>query len=282
MTMAPAPGRNYSQRGMSWIRTASLVLASMHLFCPAAGGVPDGSPAARVTYRLVPLSSGPRALRAKYGDSQLLILEKLNRRDLDHLVRLGMMVAPDTLVDDELACSPMPRGYAWGDSLPKLLVVDQPAQAFGAYERGRLVRWGPVATGRAGDETPTGLFHLTWKSKARHSTVDSTWYLPWYFNFGNREGVSIHQYELPGRPASHSCVRLLAPDAEWLYGWGEQWRLGPSPWIVLKEGTPLLIIGRCDYDAPAPWRSLKWLAHGVELPADPPTRQDWSAAGAPE
>jgi hypothetical protein len=34
---------------------------------------------------------------------------------------------------------------------------------------------------------------------------------------------------------------------------------------VLTPGTPVFIVGRYDFDAALPWRSLKWLATTVEL-----------------
>jgi hypothetical protein len=64
----------------------------------------------------------------------------------------------------------LPDSWAWAATHAKALLVHQPMQVFGAYELGRLVRWGPVSTGRAETATPRGLFHLTWKAKARRST----------------------------------------------------------------------------------------------------------------
>ncbi len=249
---------------------------------PPAATVPSNVPGTRRTYRLIPPPTSAAATNARFSNAQLQIVEKLNRVDRVHLFRLREIVVPDSMTENELDYSPFPVFYEWGDTLRKLLVVDQPAQAFGAYEYGRLQRWGPVSTGRRESQTPSGLFHLNWKAKGRRSTVDSLWYLPWYFNFDSKAGVSLHQYELPGRPASHSCVRLLEPDAKWIYDWGEQWRIGDHPWIVVQPGTPLLILGRYDYEAPWPWRSTEWLARGVALPRVPPTAQDWTGAGKPD
>jgi hypothetical protein len=87
----------------------------------------------------------------------------------------------------------------------------------------------------------------------------------WYFNFGNTEGLSLHEHELPGRPASHACVRLLSVDAQWLYGWGEEWRLDARG-QVLTPGTPVLVLGSFDFGATLPWRSMEILARPIELP----------------
>jgi hypothetical protein len=42
--------------------------------------------------------------------------------------------------------------------------------------------------------------------------------MPWY-QFSNDRGFGVHQYDLPGRPASHGCVRMLERDAKWVYEW---------------------------------------------------------------
>jgi len=148
-------------------------------------------------------------------------------------------------------------------------VVDIAGQAFGGYENGNLVRWGPVSTGRKSSPTPSGLFHLNWRSPGRHSTINEEWYLRWSFNFANKEGISLHQYDLPGYPASHQCIRLLEADARWLYHWGEEWTLGKKPWQVLKPGTALLILNHYNYGSPPLWHSSEWLTQGIQLPETP-------------
>jgi hypothetical protein len=235
-------------------------------------GPPVGMPASAVesppiAYHLERLDRGLRELQARFDSSQLALLQKLNRVDLDYLARLGYMIVPDRWEADELAYSPLPRSYDWAASRPKALVVYLPAQVFGAYEAGTLVRWGPVSSGREAAPTPSGLYHLNWKSRGRTSSFNPEWFMPWYFNFGG-EGDSFHEYSLPGRPASHACVRLLAVDAKWLYGWGEQWQLD-SQGRVLSPGTPVLILGAYDFRAPKPWRSPASLSRPIELPPNP-------------
>jgi hypothetical protein len=233
---------------------------------PVLGQAPGvAMPPAR-TYRLEPYS--PERQR-RLSDAEVALLEKLNRRDRTHLSRLAEVVVPDVWTDAELAYSPLPDHWPWAVTRPKALVVHQPLQVFGAYESGQLVYWGPVSTGRAETPTPSGLFHLTWKAKSRRSTDNAEWILNWYFNFINSRGVSFHEFELPGRPASHACVRLLQRDARWLYGWGEQWQLSADQRTVVTPGTPLAILGVYDFQRPAPWQSLDAWAARIVLPEDP-------------
>lgn len=218
-----------------------------------------------IRYKIEPLEkilAGRKERREQFTSSQIQLLEKLNRADVDHLAQLTQLVVPEVWVSDERSYSPLPATYGWAAPYAKALIVHQPGQVFGGYENGNLVRWGPMSSGRKTHPTPSGLFHLNWRSKGRYSTVDPSWYMSWYFNFHNRLGLSFHEYTLPGYPASHACIRLLKRDAQWLYGWGE----GTTP---TTAGTPVLILGQYDFDAPPPWHSLSWLATGISLPAGP-------------
>ena len=214
-------------------------------------------------------------LRRLYAADQIAVLEKLNRRDAANLLRPepkvpGLVVPAEwPAPDDHIALNPLPDELPWASAHPKAIVVHQPWQAFAAYEAGRVVRWGPVSTGRKETMTPAGAFNLTWRSKGRHSTDNAAWFLPWYFNFHNERGVSFHQFDLPGYPASHACVRLLERDAKWLYAWGEQWTLAPGGREILARGTPVLIVGEYDYAGPAPWIDPDRLTRRVELPLPP-------------
>ena len=219
-----------------------------------------------VLYHLESPTGHGHDVQRRFSDDQLGILEKINRADRDHLARLDVLVVPRTWEDDELAYSPLPARYAAAASARRLLVLYLPGQAFGGYELGTLVRWGPVSSGRRTSPTPAGTYHLNWRSTGHASTVDPDWFMPWYFNFQNAEGAAFHQYALPGRPASHGCVRLLERDAVWLFGWGDTWTLESGGTRILRPGTPVLIVGAYDFDAPPPWRSLDWLAAPIELP----------------
>jgi lipoprotein-anchoring transpeptidase ErfK/SrfK len=237
----------------------SLLAASIAAAQPAAGA-----------YHLEIQPRTAAELAKRFTAAQLDILEMLNRRDRAHLIRpdppIPGLVVPTEWADDPLSYSPFPRLWPAADAYPKAIVVHQPAQVFAAYEQGRLVRWGPVSTGRKETPTPAGQFNLTWRARSRHSTDNQDWLLEWYFNFVNERGVSFHLFDLPGYPASHACVRLLQRDAEWLYGWGDQWSLDDSRRNVVIPGTPVLILGVYRYDASPPWLSLESIALPLALP----------------
>jgi L,D-transpeptidase catalytic domain len=198
------------------------------------------------------------ALKDSLGAMRFALLLRVNRVDLAHVRDGDSLVVPSEF--DPAALSPFPAAVRAADSLRKLLVVSARVQAFAVYDSGRLVRWGPTSTGREEKPTTPGLYRTNWKQRARTSTFNDEWRLEWYVNLDSRLGISLHQYELPGRPASHSCVRLLEEDAQWLYDWAEGWSLSPDGRTVLRPGSPVIVMDAFAFGQPRPWRLL---------PADP-------------
>jgi len=211
----------------------------------------------RVTYRAVLIEGmeSLRQLQSELGSDGFSVVLKVNRRDIGH-VRQGENLVVPSRTDDLIELSPFPRTLPSVQAVTKLMLVSQTVQAFAAYEAGDLVRWGTTSTGRPETPTPNGLLHTNWKSKQRRSTVDGSWLLNWYFNLDNARGVSFHEFDLPGYPASHACIRLLTDDAEWIYGWAEQWTLTPDERQIVTYGTPVVIFGEFDHDSEPPWALL--------------------------
>jgi lipoprotein-anchoring transpeptidase ErfK/SrfK len=223
-------------KGVLFASTLSLYLAARGL--PAA-----------VTYRLEPTQP-----LSRFSPAQRKLLQKLNRADAAHLGGWKSLIVPSRWDLDELAYSPMPESIEPLSDVPQAVVVDLPAQVFGAYKFGALVRWGPVSSGGPGHSTSPGRYHLNWKARVRISSVDDTWIMPWCFNFDTTTGYAFHQYSLPGRPASHGCIRLLEVDAMWLFHWG-------------RYGTPVRVLGHYDFSSPRPWMQPVWWSRGVTLPS---------------
>lgn len=220
---------------------------------PAVATLMNWTPAR--SFRRVSLGTWGRY--AALDSAERLTILKINRVD-QRYASLRPLMVPDS-IHAELSYSPFPTRLEALDSVPRFILVSRRVQAFGAYENGALVRWGPTSTGKAATPTDAGLFYTNWKSRKTISTDDPSWILEWYVNFISEKGVAFHQYALPGRPVSHGCVRLLAEDAEWLYRWSDAWSLDRHRRVV-EKGTPVLITGEYDYAAPAPW---------LRLPEDP-------------
>jgi hypothetical protein len=207
------------------------------------------------------------ALRRRLGPAGFALALRLNRVDLDHARQGDTLVVP--VSTDTARLAPFPDSLAPGARWPRLLLVSPRVQAYAAYEAGRRVRWGPVSTGRREMPTPPGLYHANWRQRKRASTFNDEWVLEWYVNLANFTGISLHQYELPGRPASHSCVRLLPEDAAWLYGWVDTWTLVPGDRRrIERQGTPVVVMDAYAFDEGRPWRRLPDDPRATEVNAD--------------
>ena len=211
-----------------------------------------------IRFRAVPVEgmTTVRELQKAHGRDGFEAILHLNRIDLEHLRQGATLVVPESAVT-MAAVAPFPASLGDARSWPpRLLLVARRVQAFAAYEAGQMVRWGAISTGREETPTPAGLFATNWRSKLRRSTDNPAWLLPWYFNFINASGVSFHQFDLPGYPASHACVRLLERDAMWVYNWAESWVLADQGRRVEVYGTPVLVFGDYDFAGPGPWTRL--------------------------
>ena len=207
-------------------------------------------------YFIHPKDSAGKAFLKSLSPEQLKIVYALNRVDPGPARRTDTLVIPSEWAADLMAYSPFPAQVPALAGVKKIIFFAYPIQAFGVYENGQLIRWGPTSMGKKSTPTPTGLFFSNWKSKETISTVDDDWVLKWNFNVSNRGGIGWHQYQMPGYPASHSCMRLFEHDARWLYDWADQWRLTPDGGSVVLKGTPCVIFGSYPFGQLKPWRHL--------------------------
>ena len=142
---------------------------------------------------------------------------RFNRVDRRH-VYPGMTIKVPERVEDIRGYTPVPKLYEPARRHGKYMLVDITEQWLGAYESGRLVFSAPAATGKAGTETPTGMFridarHLTHTSSLYKTANDEEQYpmdnaLRFYIGPDN-VSYWLHARDLPGRPASHGCIGLF-------------------------------------------------------------------------
>jgi lipoprotein-anchoring transpeptidase ErfK/SrfK len=127
------------------------------------------------------------------------------------------------------------------------IVVTRSTNTLRLYSGRKLVRTFPVATGQAIYPTPSGVWRIMNKQR------DPWWYPPTYDAWAkglkpvppgpsnplgtrwmglNAPGVGIHGTDAPtsiGYSASHGCIRMHVPDAEWLFE-------------HVQVGTPVVIL----------------------------------------
>ncbi|MDB5255037.1 MAG: ErfK/YbiS/YcfS/YnhG family protein [Candidatus Nomurabacteria bacterium] len=203
-------------------------------------------------------------ITATVGAENVATVLKINRINSNFLKTGSVVIIPANTADFN-SLSPFPTDLPDAANVSKLMMISQRVQAFGLYENGKLVRWGPVSTGKQSTPTASKLYFTNWKGEEIHSSFSDEWVLKWNFNLDNKEGIGMHQYEMPGYPASHSCVRMFATDAEWIYNWADQWIVSDDEQTVLVSGTPVIVFGSYSYGKTAPWKNLPKDAEATTL-----------------
>jgi len=201
------------------------------------------------------LENAKEWLQTHKNVKDLSVVYAVNRTDKNNFTKLDSVIIPKDLSGDLVFYLPFPLEVTALQAVDKIILFSYPTQTFGVYENGILIRSGQTNMGRKKDPTPTGLFFTNWKAEETTSTFNDEWNLKWNFNVENKKGVGFHQYELPGYPASHSCMRLQEEDAKFLYKWADQWVLENDENIKFN-GTPVVVFGMYDFDAPKPWLQL--------------------------
>jgi hypothetical protein len=201
------------------------------------------------------LQNSTEWLKKNDSNEKLDIVLAANRTDKENLTKIDSVIVPTDLSGDIAYYLPFPFEIDSLQRVDKIILFSYPTQSFATYENGILIRTGPTNMGRAKDKTPTGLFFTNWKAEETTSTFNDEWELKWNFNIENKLGVGFHQYTLPGYPASHSCLRLQEKDAKYLYEWADQWVLADEENVKFK-GTPVIVYGSYNFDAPKPWLQL--------------------------
>jgi lipoprotein-anchoring transpeptidase ErfK/SrfK len=182
-------------------------------------------------------SSGPEFSPSKAG---LAVDRRTMRTALAQVLRDGTR-EPLTLLTHPVAPKRTVENYG------PVIVITRGSNTLRLYDGATLVRTFRVATGQAVYPTPSGLWHIVDKQR------NPWWYPPttsaWARGLkpvppgpsnplGTRwmgldaAGVGIHGTDAPasiGYSASHGCIRMEVPEAEWLF---ERVRIG-TPVVIL-------------------------------------------------
>ena len=100
---------------------------------------------------------------------------------------------------------------------PMLAVISLSSQRCYVYRNGLLIGISTISTGKAGHQTPTGIFTILQKQVHHKSNLYDSAPMPFMERL-TWKGVAMHAGHLPGYPASHGCVRMPLAFAELLYG----------------------------------------------------------------
>ena len=201
-------------------------------------------------------------------DSQKMnLVLAANRTDAKNIASIDSILVPTDFSGDISYYLPFPFKVPALNEVDKIIFFSYPSQTFATYEYGALIHTGPTNMGSKAHQTPTGLYFSNWKAEETISTFDDEWKLKWNFNVENQEGIGWHEYALPGYPASHSCMRLQEKDAKILYEWADQWVLEDKETVKIK-GTPTVIFGSYNFDAPKPWLQLATNPKALNITAE--------------
>jgi lipoprotein-anchoring transpeptidase ErfK/SrfK len=117
-----------------------------------------------------------------------------------------------------------------------LITVSIDKQRVTLFADGKMVTSSPVSTGTPGHPTPMGVFSIIQKRRHHFSNLYGS-SMP-YMQRLTWSGVAMHQGPLPGRPASHGCVRLTNEFADFLW---RTTRIGARVIITRDEVAPVEI-----------------------------------------
>ncbi|QFY63396.1 L,D-transpeptidase (plasmid) [Rhizobium grahamii] len=115
---------------------------------------------------------------------------------------------------------------------PVTVIVSLPRQLVHVYRNGIRIAVSTCSSGKAGHETPTGVFVVLQKDAMHESNEYSDAPMP-NMNRLTWSGIALHAGNLPGYPASHGCVRLPLAFSQDLF-------------TVTHLGTPVIIAGPGD------------------------------------
>lgn len=194
--------------------------------------------------------------KKEFTGKALYTILALNRLDQANIGAADTLVVPAKIEEDFLIYSPFPGHVSTLENVKKFVFFSYPIQAFGVYEYGNLVKWGPTSMGKKATQTKRGLMFANWKKEVVISTVSDEWKLRWNVNVANFDGIGWHQYAMPGYPASHSCLRMLEEDAKWMYSWVDTWVLNKGGQTTRAKGTPLIVYGDYPWGKRRPWKKL--------------------------
>jgi hypothetical protein len=113
-----------------------------------------------------------------------------------------------------------PGQYLWRDGVTEgapSVVISLSDQMAYLYRGDELAAVSTISSGTDEHPTPTGIFPILAKMPIYHSKKYDNAPMP-HMQRLDSYGIAMHAGHLPGRPASHGCIRLPAKFAAKLYG----------------------------------------------------------------
>jgi hypothetical protein len=168
-----------------------------------------------------------------------------------------------------------PGEFAWTPEAapdgPVAIVVNLPEQRAHVYRDGVRIGVSTVSTGKAGHETPTGIYTILQKRREHYSNLYDDAPMPFMQRL-TWSGIALHAGHLPGYPASHGCVRLPEAFAELLFG-------------VTKSGTVVVVADADTFEpqvvAPGLFSRVDAASAAGAMATPVPPEGDWHPGDTP-
>src|SRR6202048_3035408 len=132
------------------------------------------------------------------------------------------------------------ESHSAGD--PIMAIVSLRNQRITVYDADGWILRAPVSSGQKGRETPAGIFTVIQKEAEHYSNIYDDAYMP-HMQRITWSGIALHGGVLPGRPASHGCIRLPFDFAEHLFDektMGMRVIVAPSDVAPIEIAHPVL------------------------------------------
>lgn len=129
-----------------------------------------------------------------------------------------------------------PGEFIWAPKLapqgPMVMIVGLKRQQAYVYRNGVRIGVSTISSGKKGKATPAGVFTILQKNADHRSNLYNNAPMP-YMQRLTWDGIALHAGHLPGRPASHGCVRLPMAFAKALFA---ETSMGMT--VVITDETP--------------------------------------------
>jgi L,D-transpeptidase catalytic domain len=126
---------------------------------------------------------------------------------------------------------------------PVMAIVSLRSQRITVYDAKGWILRAPVSSGSKGRETPAGIFSVIQKVEEHYSNLYDDAFMP-HMQRITWSGIALHGGVLPGRPASHGCIRLPFDFASQLFDvtkMGIRIIIAPDDVAPLEIAHPLLL-----------------------------------------
>ena len=162
-----------------------------------------------------------------------------------------------------------------------MAIVSLRSQRITVYDAKGWILRAPVSSGQKGRETPAGIFSVIQKVEEHYSNLYDDAFMP-HMQRITWSGIALHGGVLPGRPASHGCIRLPFDFAARLFDattMGMRVIVAPDDVAPVEIAHPLLFQPKPGAAALAAARTRRGARGGEESGRGATRRRDGHAGG---